>query len=138
MQNGYIMRKKNIDTKLVTNSKQFKELNSSLRFKECYPIDENNLIVELSSDKIDLKYPLFVGWYVLELSKLRMYDLFYNVLKENYSDDVDIVYVDTDRFPLDFKNFDVYKEMRSGWLKEHMDLSNFLTNHHLYSEENTG
>ena len=46
--------------------------------------------------------------------------------------------MDTDSFLLDFKNVDVYKEMQSGALKEHMDLSNFPTDHHLYSEENKG
>ena len=64
----YNARKNNIDNKLVTNLKRFKELNSSPRFKESYPIDENKLIMKLPSDKIELKYPLFVGWFVSELS----------------------------------------------------------------------
>ena len=129
----YNARKNNIDNKLVTNLKRFKELNSSPRFKESYPIDENKLIMKLPSDKIELKYPLFVGWFVLELSKLHMYDFYYNVLKENYGNDVNLVYMDTDSFLLDFKNVDVYKEMH----KEHMDPSNFPTDYHLY-EENKG
>ena len=97
--------KNNIDTKLVTNSKRFKELNSSPRFKQSYPIDQKKLIVKLSSDKIELNYPLFVGWYVLELSKLHMHDLYYNVLKENYSQNVNLVYMDSDSFLLDFKKW---------------------------------
>ena len=60
----------NVDTKLVTDSNRFKEPKSNPRFKKCYPIDENKLIVKLLSDKIALKNPMFVGWYVLELSKL--------------------------------------------------------------------
>ena len=67
-----------------------------------------------------------------------MYDLYYNVLKENYGNDVNLVYMDTDSFLLDFKNVDVYKEMQSGALKEHMDLSNFPTSNPLYSEQNKG
>ena len=134
----YNARKNNIDNELVTNSKRFNELNSSPHFKERYSIDENELIVKLSSDKIELNYPLFFGWYVLELHQLHMYDLFYNVLKENYGNDVNLVYMDTDGLLLDFKNIDVYKEMQNGALKEHIDLSNFPTDHHLYSEENKG
>ena len=67
-----------------------------------------------------------------------MHDLYYKVLKENYGDDVIIVYMDTDSFLLDFKKVDVYKEMQYSALKEHMDLSNFPNDHHLYSEENKG
>ena len=134
----YNTRNNNIDTKLVTNSKRFKEFNSSPRFKECYPIDENKLIMKLSSDKTELKYHVFVGWYILEPSKFHMYDLYYNILKENDGNDVNIVYMYADSFLLDFKNFDVYKEMQSGALKEHMDLSNFSIDHRLYSAENKG
>ena len=65
-----------------------------------------------------------------------MCDLYYNVLKENYGDDVKLVYMDTDRFLFDFKNFHVYKEMQNGAPEEHVDLSNFPTDHHLCSEEN--
>ena len=46
--------------------------------------------------------------------------------------------MDTDSFLLDFKNVDVYKEMQSGALKEHLDLSNFPTDHYLYSGQNKG
>ena len=59
-------------------------------------------------------------------------------MKENYGKDVNLVYMDTDSFLLDFKNVDVYKEMQNGALKEHMDLSNFPTSNPLYSEQNKG
>ena len=134
----YNARRKSIDTKLVTDSKRFNALNSNPRFKECYPIDENKLIVNLLSDKIESNYPLFVGWYILELSKLCTCDLCYSVLKDNYGKFVTIVYMGIDSLILEFKNIDVYKEMQNGALKEHMNLSSFPTNHFLYSEENKG
>ena len=94
--------------------------------------------MKLSSDKIDLKYPLFVGLYILALFKLHIYNLYYNGLKENYGDDVNLVYMDTDSFLFDLKKFDVYKELQNGALKGHMDLSNSQTAHHLYCKENKG
>ena len=56
--------------------------------------------------------------------------------KEYFGKEVNLVYMVTDSFLLDFKNVDVYKEMQNGALKEHMDFSKFPTNHFLYSEEN--
>ena len=94
--------------------------------------------MKLSFYKIELTYPVFVGWYILELSKLHVYDLYYKVLKENYSNGVNLVWMDTNSFLLEFKNFDVYKEMQNGVLKEHMDLFNFSINNPLDSEENKG
>ena len=54
--------KNNIDTKLVTKSKWFNDLDLGPRFKQCYQIDEIKLIVKLSSDEIELKYTVFVDW----------------------------------------------------------------------------
>ena len=50
---------------------------------ECYLLDEKKLIKKLPSDKFELKYPVFVGWYILELSKLHVYVVYYNIFKEN-------------------------------------------------------
>ena len=95
--------------------------------------------MRLSSDQFELKYPVLGGWYILKLSKLHIYDLYYNVLKVNYGNDVNLVYRDTDSFLLDFKNVDVYKEMQNDALKEHVDLSNFPPSNPLYSgEDNKG
>ena len=81
--------------------------------------------MKLSSDKIELKYPLYVGWFVLELSKYHMYDFYYNVLKKNYGDNVSLIYSDTDSFLLEFQNIDIYSELGKKPLMDYMDTSNF-------------
>ena len=75
---------------------------------------------------------------MLELSKRRMYDIFYNVLKKNYNENVSLIYMDTDSFFLEFKNMDVFNELSKSPLKEHMDLSNFPQDHNLFSNEHKG
>ena len=67
-----------------------------------------------------------------------MYDLYYNVLKENYGNYVNLVHMDTDSLLLKFKNFNVYNKMLNGTLKGHTDLSKFSADNPLYSEENIG
>ena len=94
--------------------------------------------MKLSSDKIELKYPLYIGWFVLELSKYHMYDLFYNVFKKHYGDNVSLIYMDTDSFLLEFKNLDVYEEMAKEPLSDYMDTSNFPKKHPLFNEDNKG
>ena len=134
----YNPRKNNIDTKIVTNEKRFSELVNNPRLQECFPVSENKVVMKLSSDKIELKYPLYAGFFILEKSKAVMYDLFYNVLKKNYGENVSLIYMDTDSFLLEFKNIDVYNEISKGPLKAIMDTSNFPTNHELFNEENKG
>ena len=80
----------------------------------CYPIGEDKLLMKLSSDKMELRFPVFVGWFFLGSSKLHMYDLNCYALKENYRIYVFVVYMDTNSFSLYFKNVDKYKEMQNG------------------------
>ena len=134
----YNPRKNNIDTKLVTTEKRFDELVCDPRLQECYPISEDKLIMKMSADKIELKYPLYAGWFILELSKCVMYDLFYNVLKKNYGSSVSLIYMDTDSFLLEFKDIDVYDELSKKPLCDIFDTSNFDVNHKLSSVENKG
>ena len=58
-----------------------------------------------------------------------MFDLYQNVLKENYGKEVNLVYMGANCFLIEFVIFDVYREMQNSALKERMG-------HHLYSEEN--
>ena len=79
----YNARKHDTETKFVNKISDFKKLVSDPRFRECYRINDDAVIIKLASKTIELKYPMHIGWFVLELSKLHMYNLFYNVLKKN-------------------------------------------------------
>ena len=73
---------------------------------------------------------MYIGWFVLELSNLYMYKLFYyNVFKKQFGENVKLQYMNTVSFLLNFKHVDVYKEMKEGKLAEYMDLINFPTTH---------
>ena len=134
----YNPRKNDIETKLVTSEKRYEELVCNPRLKECYPISENKLVMKMSSDKIQLKYPLYVAWFILEKSKVFMFSFYHNVLKKTYGDKVSLIYTDTDSFLLKFDGLDVYHEMTKKPLCDYIDRSNFDINHPLFNDENKG
>ena len=71
--------------------------------------------IEYIEKKIEYDSPVYVGVAILELSKLHMYDVFYNILQPSLKD-LQLHYMDTESFVLSFSegNVDI----------EHMDLSN--------------
>ena len=77
---------------------------------------------------------MHIGWFVLELSKLHKYNLNYNVVKKQFEKKVRIQYMDTDSFLLNFEGEDVYKEMKTCLISEHVDFSNFPVDHELYDK----
>ena len=71
--------------------------------------------IEYTKKKIEYDFPVYVGVTVLELSKLHMFDVFYNILQPSLKD-VQLHYMDTDSFVLSFGEGNVENE--------HIDLSN--------------
>ena len=70
---------------------------------------------EYIKKKIEYDSPVYVGVTILELSKLRMYDVFYNILQPSLKD-LQLHYMDTDSFVLSFSEGNVDNE--------HIHLSN--------------
>ena len=59
--------------------------------------------------KIEYDSPVYVGVTKLELSKLHMYDVFYNILQPSLKD-LKLHYMDTDSFVLSFSEGNVDNE----------------------------
>ena len=45
---------------------------------------------------------------------------------------MNLKYMDTESFLLNFEGVDVYKKMKTGLISQHMDFSNFPVDHELY------
>ena len=71
--------------------------------------------IEYIKKKIEYDSPVYVGVTILELSKLHMYDVFYNILQPSLKG-LQLHYMDADSFVLSFSEGNVDNE--------HMDLSN--------------
>ena len=71
--------------------------------------------IEYIKKKIEYSSPVYVGVTILGLSKLHMFDVFYNILQPSLKD-LTLHYLDTDSFVLSYSEGKVSDE--------HMDLSN--------------
>ena len=71
--------------------------------------------IEYIKKKIEYSSPVYVGVTILELSKLHMFHVFYNILQPSLKD-LTLHYMDTDSFVLSYSEGKVSDE--------HMDLSN--------------
>ena len=75
----------------------------------------DNSQIEYIKKKIEYSSPVYVGVTILELSKLNMFNIFYNILQPSLKD-LRLHYMDTDSFVLSYSEGKVSDE--------HMDLSN--------------
>ena len=79
--------------------------------------------------------PIYLGFAVLEISKLHMYETYYDKLQQYFGQkDIQLHYIDTDAFVLSVNTKDVIKDSKN--LEDVFDFSNLDENHELFSEKN--
>ncbi|KAK5647058.1 hypothetical protein RI129_005522 [Pyrocoelia pectoralis] len=72
--------------------------------------------------------PVYVGFTILDISKIVIYRFFYDVLRRHYGNNVSLLYTDTDSLIVEIKTDDLYQHIRDN-LHEY-DTSNFKDNLH--------
>ena len=93
--------KQRMNIKIVTSSEKLRRLVSKPSFQAVRVFDTNLGAVQLFKDKVKLNKPITVGYSVLELSKLKMYKFWYDVVLKEYRDyRVSLLMSDTDSFLL--------------------------------------
>ena len=70
-------------------------------------IDDNLAIIEMRKVEVKINKPIYLGLSILELSKIKMYEFWYDYVKVKYEDRSRLCYMDTD---VRTKNF--YKDIR--------------------------
>ena len=76
--------------------------------------------------------PLYLGFDVLELGKLHMYETYYDILQPYFGqENIQLHYIDTDAFVLSVNTKGIIRD-----LKNCFDFSNLDQNHDLYSIKN--
>ena len=79
--------------------------------------------------------PIYLGFSVLELSKLHMYETYYDKLQPYFGqENWQLHYMDTDSFVLSVNTKDIIKHLRI--LEDIFDFSNLDKNHELFSNKN--
>jgi len=128
--------RKRVDVKLVRSHEEDKmrRLIASPSFARADIFSDDLAGILMHKERLVLNRPVYVGMSILDLSKSLMYDFYYNQLKPQYGDRVDLLYTDTDSLLLEIQTEDVYRDMAKN---SHLyDTSDFPQGHYLHSNEN--
>ena len=74
--------------------------------------------------KVKMKKPIYLGLSILEISKIIMYEFWYDYVKKKYGDMVKLCYMDTDSLIMNIKTKDFYKDIAQD-VEERFDTSNY-------------
>ena len=112
-------------------------------YKSYTEISDDIVAVERIKATVLLNKPIYLGICVLDLSKVLMYDFFYNKLKQIFPD-VELLFTDTDSLCVCIKNCeDVYAQIRDGEIVgptgertraiDEFDLSAYSSEHRIFN-----
>ena len=78
--------RKHRDIKLVKTDKKRNKLVSEPNFHTMKLIDNNLAIIEMSKVKVKMNKPIYLGLSILDISKITMYEFWYDRVKIKYQD----------------------------------------------------
>src|SRR5437868_7564014 len=123
--------RKRINVILVTEAKRLKKLASKPNYED-FIVFHEHLLGE--QETLKLNKPIYIGFSVLELSKLAMFEFHYRHMEPKYGDNLKLCFTDTDSLLYEITTDDVYKDMQEDL---HLyDTSDYPTNHPLHSNKN--
>jgi len=122
------------DLKLIYDSKKAQKILNSRLFKDYKEINDDLVLIESYKKSCVLDKPIIIGQSILDLSKVHMYDFFYNHLKKNYNENVSLIYTNTDSLIFQVFCDDFYDDMLKN--KHLYDLSEFNKDSKFYDATN--
>ena len=116
--------RKHRDIKLVKTDYKRNKLVSEPNYHTMKIISENLSKNELKKMKVKMNKPIYLGLSILEISKIIMYEFWYDYMKKKYGDMVKLCYMDTDSLIINIKTKDFYKDIVQD-VEERFGTSNY-------------
>ena len=116
--------RKHRDIKSVTTDKKRSKLVSEPNIYAINLISEN---LSMKKTKVKMNKPIYLGLSILEISKILMYEFWYDYIKSKYNGNVRLCYMDTNSFVMNIKTNDFYKDTAHD-VYNRFDTSNYGVN----------
>ena len=94
---------KHRDIKLVTTDKIRNQLVPEPNYHATKWFSENLLAIEMRKTEVKMNKPIYLGLSILDVSKMVMYEFWYDYMKPKYGDIAKLCYMDTDSFIINIK-----------------------------------
>ena len=117
--------RKHRDIKLVTTERRRKYLVSQSNYHSTKLFTEHLLAIEMKKKtEILMNKPVYLGFSILELSKILVYEFWYDYVKQKYGEKAKLCYMHTDSFIVYIKTDDIYKDIAKD-VPTRFDTSNY-------------
>jgi hypothetical protein len=96
---------------LVSDTVKLKKLLAKQKLEQFVIVNEEVILVDSIRNKVTLNKPIYIGFTVLDVSKLLMFDFHYNIIVKRYGKNARLLFTDTDSLCYHLITDDVYHDM---------------------------
>ena len=112
------------DIKLVKTERRRNYLVSEPNYQTTKFFTECLLAIEMKKTHILMNKPVYLGVSIVELSKILMYEFWYNYVKTRYGEKAKLSYMERNIFIVYIKTDDIYKDIVED-IQARFDISNY-------------
>ena len=95
--------KKHRNIKLATTDKKRNKLVSEPNYHTMNYISEDLSIIRMNKTRVKMNKQIYLGLSILDISKILMYEFWYDYMKPKYGNNVKLCYMDVDSFIMNIK-----------------------------------
>ena len=111
----------------ISDPKTYKKLTSDPSFKSRKIFSENLVAIHQRKTEVNLNRPTYIGMCIFDLSKLCMYQFYYDTLKARYRGRVQLCYTDTDSLLVHIETEDINSDLID--MADQFDFSDYPVDH---------
>ena len=115
------------DIKLVTSDKRRKGLVSEPNYHSYKKVSEHLMAIEMKKIRVKMAIPLYLSMSTLDISKILMYEIWYDYINSKYENKAKLCYTDSDSFIIDIETEDFFEDI-SNDVERWFDTSNYDEN----------
>ena len=115
------------DITLLTTDKRRNQLVSEPNYWEIKGFSENLVAIEIKKTKVKMNQPIYLGISIFDLSKVVMFEFWYDHIKPKYGKKAKLCYMDTATFIMHIKTKDFYEDIADD-VEKRFDTSNYEFN----------
>jgi hypothetical protein len=127
-----VRKRKKVD--FVCDPSNLKKLLAKPQLQQFIIINEDLVVVDRDRKDVLLNKPIYVGFTVLGVSKLLIFDFHYNVMAKRYGSNARLLFSDTDSLGYHIFADDLYRDMQE--YRHLLDTSAYPQDHPLHSTKN--
>ena len=116
--------RKHTDIKLVPTDEKRNQLISEPNYHTTKYFPENLMEIEMKQIKVKVNKRVCVGMSILDISKILMFEFWYDYINSKYQDRGKLCYIDTETVIIDIKTEDFYENIANN-VEKHFDTPNY-------------